>query len=174
MRQNEFARVLRAIRLAKAEHARLAACGPRFVIVHRFWQPGTICTPGEAVAYICLLHRAEAFSLRLSIGLMLLFDYLARHRHIGQSASLIAAGLNVDPFFQEHGTYANAHEFLSKGLSRTAVKQQIVRLRAALVSVFREAGLNLDVNRVLISEETEGNEVRYRLKISVTWEHFEL
>jgi hypothetical protein len=104
---------------------------------------------------------------------MLLFDYLARHRHVGQSASLIAGGLNVDPFTLEHGAHANAQEFLAKSLTRTAVKQQILRLRAALGAAFRKAGLNLDPERVLVAEPTEGNEVRYRLKISVTWEHLE-
>src|SRR5262249_19643476 len=126
MKPNEFAGIVRTIRLARAERARLSARGPRFVIVHRFWQPRTFCTPGEAISEIRLLHRRKTFSLPLSCRLMLLFDYLARHR-VGQSASLIAAGLNVDPFCQEHGGYANARKFLSRRLSRTAVKQQIMR-----------------------------------------------
>jgi len=171
MSQNEFAGILRAIELIRAEHVKLAVRGPRFLITHRFCQLGTVCTPGEAIVEICLLHRAKKFPLPLSLRLMLLFDYLSRNRYTSQSASHIAAGLSVDPFSQEHGAYANAREALSKNLSRTAVKQQISRLRAALRTAFRRAGLSINPNRVLIAEETEGNEVRYRLKISVDWEH---
>lgn len=54
------------------------------------------------------------------------------------------------------------------------MKQQLFRLRAALQTTFRNAGLQLDANRVLASEQTESNEVLYRLKISVDWEHHEL
>lgn len=173
MQQNEFEGILRAIELIRAERAKLLARGPRFIITHRFWQPETICTPGEAIAGIRLRYRGRQFSLMLSTRLLLLFDYLARHRHLGQSVSQIAAGLSVDPFSQEHGAHANAHETLSKDLSRTAMKQQLFRLRGALQVTFHEAGLNLDVNRVLVAEQTEGNEVLYRLKISVDWEHRE-
>jgi hypothetical protein len=173
MRMNEFRAIVRAIELVKAERAELSRRGPRFLVVHRFWQPETICTPGEAIAEVQMMHRRKAFSVPLSTRLLLLFDYLARHKGMPQSASLIAAGLSVDPFSQEHGFYANAEETLSKDLSRTAVKQQIVRLRAALRSAFRKAGLNIDPSRVVISTETEMNEVRYRLKAAVEWRHLE-
>ncbi len=170
---NEFEPILRTIDLMKAERAELSVRGPSFLIIHRFWQPETFCTPGEVIGDIRLLHRRREISVPLSLRLLLLFDYLARHRHLAQSASQIAAALSADPFSQEHGFYANAQETLGKELSRTAVKQQVMRLRAALGSAFRKGGLSLNPNRVLVSEETEGNEVRYRLKISVDWQHVE-
>jgi hypothetical protein len=171
--RSEFEPILRALELLRVERAELSLRGPRFLIIHRFCQPETICTPGEAIAEVQLMHRTRVFSVPLSTRLMLLFDYLARHRRMPQSASQIAAGLSVDPFCQEHGAYANAQETLSKDVSRTALKQQIMRLRAALRSAFRQAGLGIDPDRVLISEATEGNEVLYRLKIAVEWLHME-
>jgi hypothetical protein len=170
---DEFEVVIQEVDVLAAELARFSSVGPHFVIAHRFWQPNTTCTNGEAIGNVELAHRARRFLVSLSTSLLLLFDYLARHRHTGQSASQIAAGLSADPFCQEHGAYAGAHGFLSKNLSRTAVKQQIIRLRAALASAFREARLGIDVNRVLTSEETDGNEVRYRLRASIDFEHFE-
>jgi hypothetical protein len=102
---------------------------------------------------------------------MLLFDYLARHKHLGQGAWQIAVGMSADPFSRQHGAYAKAGSGLLRGLSRTAVKQQILRLRAGLRIAFRKAGLNIDPARVLISEHAMTNEIRYRLKASVNWHH---
>lgn len=102
---------------------------------------------------------------------MLLFDYLARHKHLGQNAGQIAAGLSTDPFTRQYGAYARATSSLVKKVGRTAVKQQIMRLRLGLQQAFRKAGLNLDPGRVLLSEPTMTNEVRYRLKAAVIWEH---
>src|SRR5262249_37088827 len=135
-----------------AERANPAKRDPHFTIVHRFWQPETLCTPGEAVAEIRLLHDNKETAVRLSTRLLLLFDYLARHRRLGQSSSMIAAGLSVDPFTQAHGGHANALRTLTKNFSRAAIKQQIMRLRAALRIAFRDVGLNLDPTRVLVSE----------------------
>jgi hypothetical protein len=168
---NELEPIIRGVSLLAAERADLSISGPRFLILHRFWQPETLCTPGEAIAEIRLLHRTREIPAPLSLCLMLLFDYLARHRHLGQNASQIAAGFTMDPFTRQHGAYARATASLAKKMSRTAVKQQIMRLRAGLGQALRKAGLNLDPNRVLLSEPTITNEVRYRLKASVIWEH---
>jgi hypothetical protein len=171
--RSEFDQIIRGVKLLVAERAQLAARGPHFLILHRFWKQETICTPGEAIAEVRFIHRRREIAVPVSLRLMLLFDYLARHKHLGQNAGQIAAGLSADPFTRQHGAYAGAKAGLSKGASRTSVKQQIMRLRAGLRFAFRKAGLSLAPNRVLISEETTVNEVRYRLKASVSWEHFE-
>jgi hypothetical protein len=171
--QNEFEPIVHGLKLLRAEFAELWLQGPRFIVVHRFWQPETVCTYGEAIADARLLHRGKAFSLGLSTRPLLLFDYLARHMCLPQSASQIVAGISVDPFCQQHGYHADLHENINKKLSRNAIKQQVVRLRAALRSAFRDAGLNIDPDRVLTAEEIAGNEVRYRLKASVEWQHIE-
>lgn len=170
----ETLEVVRMARLLMAERAQLVARGPHFCIYHRYWQPETICTPGEAITDVQLWYRTLRISLPLGSRLALALDYLARHRHLAQSAGHIEAGLSVDPFVRRHGAYAGATASLSKRVSRTAVKQQISRLRAALRWGFQKAGLNLDPDRVLISEQTTINEVRYCLKASVSWEHTEL
>ena len=168
----ETLEVIRMARLLMAERAHLVARGPHFCIYHRYWEPETICTPGEAISDIELWHRTKRISVPLSLRQMLLFDYLARHQHLAQCAAHIAAHLSVDPFTRQHGAYAGARASLSKKVTRTAVREQIMRLRAGLRYAFREAGLNLNPGRVLISEQTTINEVRYRLKVSVSWEHF--
>lgn len=170
--RSEYEPIIRAVKLLAAERAELSS-GPRFLILHRFWQRGTICTPGEAITEIRLLHRTRQLPVPLSLRLLLLFDYLARHKRLGQNAGQIAAGMSADPFTQQHGDYARAKSSLRRRVSRTAVKEQIMRLRAGFRRAFREAGVTLDPARVLVSDETITNEVRYRLKASVSWEHWE-
>ena len=170
---SEFDPIIRGVKLLAAERAELSKSGPRFLIIHWFWQPETLCTPGEAIAEIRLLHRTKETCVPLSLRLMLLFDYLARHKYLGQNAAQIAAGLSTDPFTRQHGAYARATASLAKRMSRTAVKQQVMRLRAGFQQAFRKAGLSLDPERVLVSEPTTTNEVRYRLRASVIWEHRE-
>jgi hypothetical protein len=168
---SELDPIIRGVELLVTERADFSKSGPRFLVIHRFWQPETLCKPGEAIAEIRLLHRTREIPVPLSIRLMLLFDYLARHKHLGQNAAQIAAGLSTDPFTRQHGAYARATSSLAKRTSRTAVKQQIMRLRAGLRQAFRKAGLSLDPSRVLVSEVTLTNEVRYRLRASVNWQH---
>lgn len=171
--RNELEPIIRAIKLLAAEQAELTESGPRFIVVHRFSQPGTLfCTPGEAIAEVVLSHRTKRIPLPLSLRQLLLFDYLARHQCLTQCAAHIATGLNCDPFTRRHGAHCGANARLNKKVSRTAIREQIMRLRAGLRLTFRKAGLSLDPCRVLISEETTTNEVRYRLKASVNWEHW--
>jgi len=80
--RSEFEPIIHGVRLLAAERAELSESGPRFVIVHHFWQPGTLCTPGEMIVEIRLVHRTREISIPLSLRLMLLFDYLARHKHL--------------------------------------------------------------------------------------------
>ena len=150
--RTEFEPILRIVDLMAAERAELSMSGPQFLIIHRFWQPETLCTPGEAITEIRLLHRTKEVSLPTSLRLMLLFDYLARHKHAPQCAAQIATGLTADPFTRQHGNYAGASTSLNKGVSRTAVKQQVMRLRAGLGWAFRKAGLSLNPRRVILSE----------------------
>lgn len=117
------------------------------------------------------MHRAKKVSVPLSLRLMLLFDYLARHKWIGQNAGQIAAGLSTDPFTTQHGAHATRGTTLQRHFSRTAVKQQISRLRTGLRRAFRRVGLRMSPDRVLISKKTVTNEVWYQLQAAVEWEH---
>lgn len=120
------------------------------------------------------MSRAKEFSLALPTRSALVCDYAARNLRLrGESASQMLAGVSADPFCQQHGHYADLHEHINKWLTRNAMKQHLVRIRAAIGYGFREARLNMDPARVLIAENIAGNEVRYRLQASVEWRHIE-
>jgi hypothetical protein len=164
--------LIRELEVVQLELAELRMAGPQFVIIHRFREPGVLgCTPGEETADI-LLHRGHrATSLRLPTIARLLFEYLARNRYSPQSAEQIALGMEKDSFIQEQGLHAKSGAKLKTTISRAAVKQHIMRMRKRLGELFRRLGINLDPTRVLVSVETETNEVRYRLRAFVTWLH---
>ena len=163
--------VVDGVDLLLAELRLLQSQGPHLTIVHRFCEPGMLCTPGEEVAGVYLVHRSQFYSLRLSLALRMLIDYLAKHSHFPQSASQIEAGMRADAFYIRHGDNAMLHNGLKRRISRSAIKEYIKRLRLALGLAFRQAGLNLDPLRVVVSEPTVMNEVGYRLKASVEWFH---
>lgn len=171
-KRNEFARVIRQVRVMAGEARRLRETGIRLVIRHRFSE-GDICLPGEEVLGIWVVHRRREFALPLSLRLRLLMDFLATHRYVAQSAGQIAARMNIE-FYRRHGMNAKTKTLVSGRVSRTAIKQQIMRLRRGLYLAFRDAGLSLDPAKVVISESTTTNEIRYRLKASVRWQHSDL
>ncbi|PYP85987.1 MAG: hypothetical protein DMG65_19575 [Candidatus Angelobacter sp. Gp1-AA117] len=172
-KKNEFARVIRQVRVMTGEARRLRETGIRLLIRHRFWQRGE-CLPGEEVLGVWVIYRRREFAVPLSLRLRLLTDFLAAHRHVGQSAGQIAARMNIDEFYRRHGTNAKTKALMSSGMSRTAIKQQMMRLRLGFRLALKEARLSIDPTKIVISESTTMNEVRYRLKASVRWQHSEL
>jgi hypothetical protein len=154
-----------------AEMREIRATGPHLVIVHRFHKPGTACAAGEEIVVAFLLYRGKDYDLRLSTPHLLLFDYLCRHRRVALSATQVAMGLNNESFYVHHASNATDRTELCPRSSRTAVKQQIMRLRQALAKCFAEAHLRLDPTEVLRSEMTSSNEVKYRIHANVGWEH---
>lgn len=54
------------------------------------------------------------------------------------------------------------------------MKVYIKRLHQALECTLREARLELDAHRVLITQRTVGNEVGYQLKGKCEWVHIDL
>ncbi|MCI0718247.1 MAG: hypothetical protein L0338_04645 [Acidobacteria bacterium] len=169
---SRFAPVLHRVRLLQVARRRLAATGPHFKIVHRFRQTGSgaDCFPGEEVAWVILVWLGREVEVRLSLALRLLFNYLAQ-KNRGQSAAQIVVGLRGDPFYLQHGANVQGGAKLRRRFSYGAVKEYVKRLRRALQAAFDEAGLKLDPLAILVSEPTEGNEVRYRLKATVEWIH---
>ena len=79
--------IVEKVDLLLTELREITAVGPRFRIVHRFRDPGSDCAPGEEVAVVHLVHGTREFLLRLSCTLLLIFDYLARHSRLPQTAS---------------------------------------------------------------------------------------
>lgn len=143
-------------------------------ILHRFKKEGTLfCSPGEEIwALILLTSQGREIHLRLSLALRILADYLARTRHIPQSATQIAAGLRQSPFHLKHGRRGGVSQ--RRKISRSHIRVYIRRLRQALEIAFQEAGLPLDPNRVLVSLPTTGTEVLYQLKAAIEWTHVEI
>jgi hypothetical protein len=171
---NDLERIIEEVDLLVAELRELNEEGPHFRIVHRFHTPGTHCAPGEEIAGIYLVHRGREYHLRLSLALRLLFDYLARHSHLPQSATQIEAGIRAERFYTEHAASMVETGKLTRSIPRSYVKVYIERLGIALKCAFHWANLELATHAALITEETVMNEVGYRLKGVVEWFHIDL
>lgn len=154
-----------------AEIRELSASGPHFRIVHRLHKPGTICAPGEEIAAVYLISRGREYCLKLNLALRILFDYLARHSRLPQSATQIEAGIRADRFYIQHTAAAMGKKKFTRSIPRSYVRVYIERVRSALEQIFRIAGLPVNPRRVLLSERTVMNEVGYRLMASVEWMH---
>jgi hypothetical protein len=168
---DELMTIIDEVDVLVAEIRELSAEGPHFRILHRFHRPGSDCAAGEEVAGIYLIHHGREFFVRLSLALRLLFDYLARHSRLPQSAAQIEAGIRADRFYSQHSTTAMGRDKFTRSIPRSCVRVYIERLRSALENVFLEAGLFLDVHAVVVAEETVMNEVGYRLKANYEWVH---
>jgi len=152
------------------ELAELFQTGPVLRIVHRFWIPGTECLAGEEIwGIVLLVHGGREIPLPLSLALRQLVNYLAETRHIPQSAAQIAAGMCRSAFYAKHGM--NSGIASGRRVTRSAVKEYVKRLRRALSLASREAGINLDPLRVLVSRQTVTNEVQYQLRATIQWVH---
>jgi hypothetical protein len=163
--------VLEKVDLLLAELADLKARGPHFRIHHRFRKPGMPCAPGEEILAVCLVHRGQEYCLPLSLALRILFDYLARHSRLPQSAAQIEAGIRADRFYSQHSTAVMGKEKFTRGVPRSYIRVYIERLRSTLERVFLEADLLVDAHVVVIAEETVMNELGYRLKAVCEWLH---
>lgn len=155
-----------------ADPSRSADC--YFRIVHRFRMPGSICLPGEEVFAIFLVDRQREYQLRLNLALRILFDFLARHSRIAQSARQIELGIRADDFYMEHAKNGKCRHGLVRRVPRSTVREYIKRLHLALSVLFHEANLSIDPGTVLIVWETVGNEVLYQLKMPCRWTHIDL
>jgi hypothetical protein len=152
-----------------SELARLSQTGPELRIVHRFQRPGADCQAGEEIWAISVVHRGREIILPLSLALRQIVNYLAETRHIPQSATQIAAGMRRSAFYAKHGM--NSGVLSRRKISRSAIKEYIRRIRKAIDLAFREAALDLDSRRVLVSRTTMGNEIHYQLRATIEWSH---
>jgi hypothetical protein len=170
---DNFLPVIDKVDLLLAELEALRTKGPHFRIVHRFRAPGSDCLAGEEIAAVYLVHRGREHHVRLSLALRILFDFLARHPHLPQSASQIEAGVRGSSFYSKHAANAPSRVRMTRRLTRSAVKEYIVRVRQALQASFRDAGLRVNPREVLVSQPTAGNEISYRLRGTIDWIHID-
>jgi hypothetical protein len=172
---DKFSPLLQDIELVLTERKEIRSVGPQLVIWHRFQKPGIVgCSPGEEIFLVSLHSRGTYIPIKLSLSLKILIDYLARHRHVPQSASQIEAGIRAEPFYIKHASNAGAGKSQTRKICRSAVRVYIRRFRHAFGDASVEAGHTMDLASVLLSERTDGNEVLYRLKASVRWFHVPL
>jgi hypothetical protein len=157
-----------------AERKELSTRGPSFRIVHRFRMPGADCLPGEEILAVSLMHRGREYHLRLSLALRILFDYLARHSRVPQSASQIELGIRADDFYRQHAANGTGRKAVFRRIPRSAVRVYADRLQRALQLAFSEANLRIDPRDVLMELRTVGNEVGYQLKAHCEWVHLDL
>jgi hypothetical protein len=142
-------------------------------ILHRFAEEGTLfCSAGEEIWAVVLVSQETEIPLRIGLALRLLVDYLARTRHIPQSATQIAAGIRYSTFHLKHGHRGGIAQ--RRKISRSFVREYVKRLRQALEIASLEAGVAMDPNRVLVSCPTVGAEILYQLKATVEWAHVEV
>jgi hypothetical protein len=170
--KNSWTPILKIVDLLIAEISHLRAAGPHFRIVHRFRLPGSdYCLPGEETFGIFLCHRGCAYQLRLSLTQRLIFDYLARHSGLAQSAHQIELGIRADDFCRFHATNVNGRVALTRSVPRSSIKEHVKRLHRGLGFAFQEAKLRIDPRKVLVVQDTAGNEVLYRLRATFEWLH---
>jgi hypothetical protein len=169
--QNKRDLILEKVDLLVAELMELRTRGPHFRICHRFHKPGTVCAPGEEILAVCLVHRGQEYSLRLSLALRILFDYLARHSRFAQSATQIEVGIRADRFYTNHAELTFGTNAPIRRIPRSYVRVYMERLRLALEGASCEANLMIERRAVLVSERTVTNEVGYRLRARIEWIH---
>jgi hypothetical protein len=157
-----------------AEQRELSGHGPSFRIMHRFRMPGSDCLPGEEIFAVLLVYRGREYHLRLSLALRILFDYLARHPRVPQSASQIQLGVRADDFYRRHAVNGTGRRAVTRNISRSYVRTYAKRLHQAFHLAFQEARLQIDPSDVLVEVKTVGNELGYQLKANCDWVHIDL
>ena len=143
-------KIIDELELLEAERHQLHQRGPHFRIIHRYREPHSPCGVHEEVAVVFLVQAGRAFQVRLGTILSILFDFLARHNQLAQTAKQIAKGT---------------------GIPRRYVRVYMDRIGAALATALREAGLDMEPDAVLASEDTAMNETGYRLHGTFEWLH---
>ena len=99
-----------------------------------------------------------------------MFDFLARHNQLAQTATQIERGTRTDHL----RGHRRAKTFLggaATGVPRRYVRVYVDRIRAALGSALGQAELSIEPVAVLVSEETATNETGYRLRGTFEWLH---
>lgn len=173
--KNSGTPILKAVNLLIAEISHLRAAGPHFRVVYRFRTPGTIGRmPAQEIFAIFLVHRGREYQLRLTLGQRVVFDYLGKYCKLGQSARQIELGIRADEFYRLHAMNATKCAVVTRKIPRSSITEHIRRIHKALGIVFREAELGIDPRRVVVVQDTVGNEVLYKLKATITYSYLDL
>ena len=141
--------ILREVEIMLSERRALAISGPTFKIITR----------NLDIVAVSLMYLGNEFPLNLSVIGRTIFDFLARHRFIAQSAMEISNGLS--------------REHKARVVGRHSVKMYVLRIRSAIERALADAHLNIDAANILLAETTERNMKLYRLKAKIEWHNIE-
>jgi len=157
-------------RLAQRRHLRER--GVHLIVTHSCHISGTQCAPGEMIEDIALGGQTQPHSFGFSHMSLLLMDCLCRYR-VSLSALRIEQIMNTDPFYVHYASNRiGCNQCLARPDRRT-IRVYVRRIMKQMENVFRDAGINLDPNRVLISEVTDSNTILYKLRATIELLHIE-
>ena len=158
-------RIIEEIEFIEAERRESRESGPHFRIIHRSeHRSDSNYSYQEAVA-VFLVCGDRFFQVMLGSVLVRLFDYMARHNRLAQTAEADRKRHSGGPPFRAH----RRTKPRNCRTPRRYVRVYVDRIRVALDLVFQECGLGIRPESVLISEDTVMNEVGYRLRASFEW-----
>jgi hypothetical protein len=142
------------------------------ILVHDYAEHKDGCAPGEEVVAAILGYCGRRCWIPWGPTHLILIDLICRHRRIPLDAQAIANKMQTDPFVLQYS--ANAPCFIARPArtSRTAVRQQIKRIRDVLAELIENEGLGIDAWDIISSVETSTRAVRYRINAKVSWKHW--
>lgn len=167
----KFDPVLEAVDLVLAERRELEVKGVCLAILHRRWDPETICASGEEIAAASLRSRSRNRQLRLSRRGRVMLDLLARNQNLGLTAEQIASLTRTERFYTLYGSNSPSERMLTCDISRSAVRVYVGRLRDEIARAAEELHLAISPERVIESLSTTSRETLYRLRANVVWQH---
>lgn len=170
---SRFSILPNAVALLLAELREPCANGFHCRILHKYRRPGTDCAAGEDIAGASSLFGVREDAMPMSGGLLVMFDYMARHSHLPQTAAQIVRGLASNPFYLKLGSNAPVAGVRIPKVSLSEVRVYVQRIRQAIERVSKKAGRELEGRAVLVSERTESNRIAYRLKGTFEWVHID-
>lgn len=159
-------RIVEELEFIEAERCQLNAKGPHFRIIHRYSERFVPCGPHEEIAAAYLVHAGRTVQVGLGTALLGLFDYMALHNQISQTARQIESGTRPS---RSPGVRRTA--LARSGIPRRYVRIYLDRICFALGIALQKAGIEIKPEAVLVSEETAMNEKGYRLRGTFEWLH---
>lgn len=159
-------RIIEEIEFIEAEWRQLREKGPHFRIIYRSDERSPFGASYQAPIAAYLVHKGRSFQVALGSVLIKLFDYMARHNRLVQTASQIEDGARAARFLEIRRRAGSRI-----CIPRRYVRVYVERIRVALGLVLQRAGLGIGPEAVLVSEDTVMSETGYRLRGSFEWLH---
>jgi len=161
---DEVDKIVEELEFIETERRQLHANGPHFRILHRSARQFTPCGSYEPVAAY-LVHAGRTYQVRLGT-LLGLFDYMARHNKLAQTARQIERGTRTGS-----SMVGRLAAVPARRIPRRYIRVYTGRIRMALGKALHEAGIEVSPDAVLVSEECAMNETGYRFHATFEWLH---